>query len=187
MNLQTTTVWELCTTGITFFRQCGYGRYFKLPFFFRIVHHRCHICMAYPLCGYGHGPSNDHCVRIVHHLRHICQLYHLCGYGHGPSKLPLRENCAPQVCHMCMVFLCVDTDMTLQTTTVWELFNTDITFMRPSPSHLACSHAASAKRRTTSSCTKSSIPAQCHVSYNWQGLWCVHWINGSFLAYPRRQ
>ena len=107
---------------------CGYGHVSSDCNFVRIVHHRCHICTVYPLCGYGHVTSNDHFVRIVHHRYHICMVYPLCGYRHVSSnyhlvrivhhryhicmvcppvwirtwdfKLPLCENCAPQVSHL---------------------------------------------------------------------------------------
>ena len=115
--------YHICTV----YSPCGYGHVSSNYHFGRIVLHMYHIYMVSPLCGYGHVTPYYHYVRIVHNRYHICRVYPMCGYGHVSSndylgklcttgitferfspvwvltwffKLPLSENCAPQVSHL---------------------------------------------------------------------------------------
>ena len=106
MFLQTTTYWELCTTGITFvgFLPCvDHGHVSSNYHLLRIVHHRYHICRVSPQCGYGHVSSNYYFVRIVHHRNHICMVYAECGYGHVSSNYSFRRIVHHRY-HICMVY-----------------------------------------------------------------------------------
>ena len=96
---------------------CGYGHRISKYHFVRIVHHIYHICMVYTLYGYGHVSSNYFLVRIVHHTYHIYMVYPLCGYRHGISNDHFVRIVHHKY-HICMVIPCMDTDMSLQTTTV---------------------------------------------------------------------
>ena len=91
----------------------------------RIVHHRYNTWPVFLQCGYGHGLSNYNCMRIVNHKYHICMVYplwirrclqittfwelctHICMVSHqyGCGHAAISLDCVKNVCHKCYIWI----------------------------------------------------------------------------------